>query len=40
MKIIYLSDKDIAKLNEARSGPVVKDWIVNTTTPVSLIHDG
>ncbi len=28
LKIIHLSNKDVAKLNESRSGPAVKDWIV------------
>ncbi len=27
MKIIYLDDKDIAKLKEARTGATIKDWI-------------
>jgi hypothetical protein len=27
MKIVYLSDKDIVKLNETRAGAAIKDWI-------------
>jgi TRAP-type C4-dicarboxylate transport system substrate-binding protein len=36
MKVIYLSDKDIAKLDEAHSSPAIKSWISNKAPKYGL----